>query len=89
MDRTTSNNGGKTKPLTPTALGVLRDLRSKNIPCRSINPGVVDRLTRQPNPLADTVDGPNPFPSSQKKEPKIPHLTITEAGRLELSSRGM
>lgn len=86
---TRSNNGGVTKPLTDASLRVLADLQRETVPCRSVNAGVVDRLTREPDPLAGLEFRPNPFPSSRTREPKIYFLVLTDAGRQELQRRGL
>jgi hypothetical protein len=82
-------NGGQTRPLTPHALGVLRQLAAAPVLRLKINPGVVDRLTREPDPLAEEVDLPSPF--KVHKGGKTRWLQITDAGRALLAgeaSRG-
>ncbi len=83
---TRSMNGGQTKPLTDHAREKLATLLDGDRPCQEFNDGVVDRLIREPQPLAVIVDGPNPYPSSRKKNPTINHLRITDAGRAELKT---
>jgi hypothetical protein len=78
--------GTQTHPLKPASRTVLARIRRATIPCQEVNQGVVDRLTRGPEPLAKIVQGPNPYPTTQKKQPTINHLQITEAGIRELES---
>lgn len=75
-------NGEVTHPLTEYARGKLEELRAGPKPSRNYNPGLVNRLTREPDPLATIVSLPSPFPSN--KGGKIPHLQITAAGLAEL-----
>lgn len=75
-------NGERTHPLTAHARANLALIRTTPKPKHSFNPGVVDRLTRQPNPLAEVVSLVSPYPSHRGK--KIPHLRITAAGLAEL-----
>jgi hypothetical protein len=89
LDPTLSLNGGKTKPLTAASLKVLASLRQEAAPCRSLNAGTIDRLTREPNPLAKMETRANPYPSSKKREPEINYLVITDAGLQELSRQGL
>jgi propanediol dehydratase small subunit len=72
-----SLNGGKTRPLTAHAKGVLRSLTHRDIPTREINPGVVDRLTRES--LAELVLAPSPYKTHGGAD--CWHLRITDAGR--------
>lgn len=81
MDPTRSLNGGKTRPLTEASRAVLLQLVKAPIPRASVNPGVVDRLTREP-PLAEVVNLPSPFKTHRGA--LVPHLQITEAGRAEV-----
>lgn len=74
-----SNNGGRTHPLTLYATGVLRLLDICPRPYQEINPGVIDRLTREPNPLAEIVQLPSPYKVHRGDTCK--HLQITAAGR--------
>lgn len=83
----TSNNGGKTQPLTAHSRDVLIRLAAagtlpinprkeeKAAGCLSINPGVVDRLTRSPQPLAT-------FSCSNRRK----WLTITADGQAVVAS---
>lgn len=82
MDPTRSLNGGKTRPLSPHAQLVLLDIAYQPKPRVQVNPGLVDRLTRMPDPLCVVVDLPSPFRTHRGKT--CPHLQITEAGRAVL-----
>lgn len=76
--------GTQTHPFKPASRTVRAGIRHKTIPCQEINQGVVDRLTRGLEPLAKVVQGPNPYPTTQKKQPTINPLQISEAGIREL-----
>jgi hypothetical protein len=78
--RSNSLNGGKTRPLTHHAYAALAELAVEAKPRQCFNAGVVDRITREPNPLAEVFDGPNPFKTSQKKYPTIQYLRLTPEG---------
>lgn len=82
MTRSESLNGGKTRPLTAHALSVLRKMQAAPIVRAGMNPGVADRLTREPKPLAVECLHPSPF-KKDKGNVRI-HLEITAAGRLAL-----
>lgn len=82
LDLTRSLNGGATCPLTPAARAVLLRLAEAPVPRQRVNPGVVDRLTREPDPLAEVVGLPSPFVIHRGAD--IRHLRITEAGRAEV-----
>lgn len=71
-------NGTNIGPLSDFALGVLKMLRHKAMPCQEINPGVVQRLKDEA--LIEIV----PLPSPYKKHSsfiKVNHAQITDAGR--------
>jgi hypothetical protein len=70
-------NGEKTHPLSKHALQELSNLIACPLPTSTVNPGVVDRLTREG--LAEVVDLRSPFKTHQGK--RIPHLQITALGR--------
>ena len=90
MSRHDSLNGGKTKPLSKHARGVLEQIARGPIITKrgggggGINAGVVDRLTRGPEPLCEHVEVPSPFKNA-KKVPMTGALAITEAGRREIA----
>lgn len=72
-----SLNGGQTRPLTAHARAELAQLARAPVPRCSINPGVVDRLTREG--LAELRDLPSPF--AAHRGGTCQHLVITEAGK--------
>jgi hypothetical protein len=74
-------NGEKTHPLKPASLDVLHRLRNRPIPYQEINPGVIDRLTREG--LAEVIQILNPY---QTKAKTIRGLEITPRGIALLSS---
>jgi len=78
-------NGLKTHPLTAHAYSVLEQIEQAPLPRHEVNPGAANRLLREA--LAEWVDLPNPCPTSVRKQPKIPHLQITDAGRQALAMR--
>lgn len=82
MNRERSLNGGRTHPLSPSARKVLSSLAESPVPRSQVNPGIVDRLTREPLPLAEVVDFPSPFKAHRGGT--CPHLQITETGRTVL-----
>ena len=86
LDPTRSINGGQTRPLSPHALAELADIATAPRPRTSVNPGVCDRLTREPEPLCVLVDLPSPFKAhhGRGKSGLCPHLQATEAGRKAL-----
>lgn len=86
MSRTASLNGGKTKPLTASGWAALASLQSGPCPKVHLNPGIVDRLTREPDPLARRVELPSPF--AKDKGGTCAHIEITDHGRQTLASRG-
>ena len=79
MSRARSLNGGETKPLTESGWAALASLQSGPTPKVHLNPGTVDRLTREPNPLARRVELPSPF--AKDKGGLCPHIEITDHGR--------
>lgn len=80
-------NGETTHPLTVYARQALQELVQGPRPRQRYNPGVVNRLTREPGPLATIVSLPSPFSSHKGKGLKIPHLQITAAGVAELGRK--
>lgn len=82
LDPTRSMNGGQTRPLSSHARNVLTCIAVSPQPRTRVNPGVVDRLTRMPDPLCAVVDLPSPFKIHGGKT--CPHLQITDAGRKAL-----
>ena len=76
---TTPLNGERTHPLSATALSVLEDIRRAPVPCQDINPGVVNRLRREP--MVELVDLPSPYDSARGR--RVPHLRF-KAANLEL-----
>lgn len=81
-DPSRSLNGGKTKPLTPTGLAALRQLASGPCARAEFNPGVADRLTREPAPLAEPCEVRSPYKKDRGGMTR--GLEITEAGRAAL-----
>lgn len=75
---TTSLNGGTTKPLTAHGWAALERLARGPVPCIEFNAGIVDRLTRPPDPLAKVVDLPSPYKAHKGGD--CPHLMLTEVG---------
>ena len=76
-------NGKKTHPLSAHALEELRNIARAPEPKSGVNPGVVDRLTRED--LVEVVDLPSPFKAH--KGGTCPHLRITDAGIAVLQAR--
>jgi len=66
----------KTKPLSAHALAELGHIIKSPEPCLGINPGVVQKLTREG--LAEIVWLPSPFKTH--KGGNIAHLKVTSAG---------
>lgn len=85
MQRTTSLNGGATKPLKAASIQALEALELEPRPASQFNAGVRDRLTRRPDPLAEITEGPNPFKSTQKERPTADYLRLTAHGAAELA----
>lgn len=83
-DPTRSLNGGRTGALTEHGWAALRALARGPGLRSAFNPGVVDRLTREPDPLAREV----PVPSPHKKDHggTTRGLELTDAGRALLLS---
>lgn len=81
---TTPLNGSATHPLTHYAITALTRLSECPRPRTAFNPGIANRLLRGPTPLAEEVELPSPYPSHKNR--KVPHLRITEAGRVELKT---
>lgn len=75
-------NGTKTHPLSVAALDSLRDIERKPVPPQEVNPGVVNRLSRED--LVELVPLPSPY--AKHKGANIPHLRITDAGRAALAA---
>lgn len=71
-------NGGRTRPLSADARALLTALTKGPVPTRAVNPGLVNRLTREPHPLAERVRLPSPYATG--KGALIDHLQITEIG---------
>ena len=69
-------NGTKTHPLSKTALDVLAGIAVAPVPRQVVNPGVVNRLTREH--LVEVVDLPSPYKTVRGT---VEHLRITPAGR--------
>lgn len=78
-------NGTKTHPLTHHAYAALERMAQAPVPSHEINAGVSNRLEREA--LGEWVDLPNPYPSSQRRNPTCPHMRITDAGRQALAAR--
>lgn len=78
-------NGTKTHPLKPPALQALRYLLSGPVPRSCFNPGVVDRLTRDDEMLAEVVDLTSPYTKDRGKARQ--HLRITDAGRAAVNGK--
>jgi hypothetical protein len=76
----TPNNGEKTHPLTAIALGVLCESARGPVLKRGVNPGIVDRLTRED--LVELIELPSPWAAKGKKEAW--HLRILEPGRARI-----
>jgi hypothetical protein len=76
MNSKTPLNGTLTHPLTAHALGVLRELTKAAMPTQMINPGVIDRLSRED--LIEIVSLPSPYRTHKGRV--IPHAQITLAG---------
>jgi hypothetical protein len=74
-------NGTLTHPLTKHALSVLAMIARDPTPRQTVNPGVVDRLSRE-NLVADAL---LPSPYAIHKGGDIRFLRITDAGRARLS----
>lgn len=74
-------NGTKTHPLSEHARGVLQSLYKKSTPTMEVNPGVIDRLTREG--LAAVMQLTSPY--AKHKGGKCNHLVITQAGIEALS----
>lgn len=70
-----------TKPLSDHAREELRQCAAADVPCNSINPGVVWKLCREG--LAEVVQAPSPF--ATHKGANIQHLRATAAGRALLA----
>lgn len=83
LDPTQSLNGGQTRALSPHAHDVLASIAVTPRPRSNVNPGVVDRLTREPDPLCVVVNLPSPFRvhHGRGQSGLCPHLQVTEAGR--------
>lgn len=81
MRKETSLNGGKTRPLTEHGYAALAELAREPQMRQSFNAGIADRLTRQPLPLAEEFDGPNPFKTTKKAHPTISYLRLTPEGQ--------
>jgi hypothetical protein len=73
-------NGTKTHPLSRHALDELRNLANEPLPRSAVNPGVVDRLTREN--LVRIVQKPSPFKVHRGGD--CDYLEITDAGRERL-----
>lgn len=72
-----SMNGGKTRPLTDHAKGVLRKIASEPIPVQEVNPGVRDRFER--GGYTKITQYPSPY--IKHKGGDCDHYELTEAGR--------
>jgi len=81
--RTDSLNGGRVRPLTPHAIGVLRGLARGPVPSVEINPGVYDRFICED--LAESFEAQMPEHYKGKTR-NIKWVRITEAGRLKLET---
>jgi hypothetical protein len=75
-------NGSKTHPLSAHALAELANIAEVPLPRAGINPGVINRLSREA--LVETVDLPSPFKTHKGR--KVPHCQITAAGRTALAA---
>lgn len=76
-----SMNGGRTRPLTAHARGVLRELARAPMPRQNMNPGVADRLER--GDFAEVVMLPSPFEIHHGAN--IRYMRITAGGVKELA----
>jgi hypothetical protein len=83
MGERTSLNGGKTRPLSAFAIGVLEGIARTPQTAISINPGVVDRLKRED--LVELVMLPSPYKSHAGGD--CWHLRITAKGMAALDNR--
>lgn len=83
--RLRSNNGGQTRPLTEHGWRALRALATGPQPRAVFNAGIVDRLTREPEPLARACAVPSPYKKDRGGTTR--GLEITEAGRRALQTR--
>ncbi len=72
-----SLNGGKTKPLTEHAKGVMRDLLRRPKPLMEINAGVRDRLGR--GGWVRVIEYASPY--AKHKGGTCHHLALNESGR--------
>ncbi len=71
------------KPLSPHALGVLRDLLEKPVPANDVNSGVIAKFIKEG--LAEIVSMPSPY-KTHKVGTRIGFLRITDKGRVALAS---
>ncbi|UTU07990.1 hypothetical protein CcrC1_gp304 [Caulobacter phage C1] len=84
-NRRASLNGGQTKPLTPSAIAVLRSLRDFGPrPRQEINPGHNDRFERED--LTEVYRDVSPYASH--KGALIPFVRIAEEGLRTLREIG-
>ena len=81
-----SLNSGRTRKLSEHSRTKLAEIANAPAARGKINPGVVDRLTRGPEPLCVIVMRPSPFKKDRGRE--VEHLMITTAGVLELRREG-
>lgn len=75
-------NSIKTCPLKAAALADLRWLVKGPQPRQEINPGVANHLDREH--LVETVMLPSPYKTPKGRD--IPHLRITDAGRVRAAA---
>lgn len=68
-------NGTRTHPLTPHATSELRSLRGGGRPRQEINPGVIDRLSREG--LIETYDASSPY---RTRKGDVRFVRLTSAG---------
>lgn len=80
-------NGHQTHPLTEHGWSALRALAAGPQPQAAFNAGIVDRLTREPEPLARARAVRVPSPYKKDRGGTTRGLEITAAGRLALQTR--
>lgn len=72
------------RPLSAHAIEILRNMSREPMPCVAINPGVVNRLTK--DGLAEHCVRPSTF-KLDRGRPRS-HLQITDAGRATVANAG-
>lgn len=66
-------NGTRTHPLSPLAIEALELLKSGPLPTQRFNPGLVNRLLREPT--VELVDMPSPY---KTRKGLVPHLRLKD-----------